>query len=171
MNRVFLALGSNKGDRESYLLDAVHELNNCKMIKIIAFSSVYETKPYGDIPQENYLNAMVLVETDFKPDEIYYLVKKIEAVVGRTKSVRWGAREIDIDIILIGDKIICTEQITVPHKEYDKRDFVLAPLCEIDPGLKDPNDGEELVSKLNRLEERYILRKTEFTLNYLGELN
>jgi 2-amino-4-hydroxy-6-hydroxymethyldihydropteridine diphosphokinase len=164
MSKVFLALGSNKGDREAYLKNALIEIKNNSKIDLLATSSVYETKPYGEIPQNNYLNAVILIETDLSPNEIYFLIKKIEREVGRTKSVRWGEREIDIDIILIDSLIFENENIIIPHKEYDLRDFVLVPLCEINSEIVDPKSGLKLSEKINMLNEKFIIDKVDFTL-------
>jgi len=114
MSKVYLALGSNKGSRETYLNDAIKSLKNDNRVVVLKCSSVYETKPYGEIPQNNYLNAAVLIETDYTPDQIYLVIKKIEKEVGRTESVRWGEREIDIDIILIDSLVFQNDKITIP---------------------------------------------------------
>ena len=165
MSRVFLALGSNKGDRKEYLQNAFSALKNDSAVSIIAASSLYETKPYGNIPQKNYFNGVVLIETSYTPDKIYFLIKKIEKKVGRTETVRWGEREIDIDIIMIDSLIFENENINIPHKEYHLRDFVLVPMCEIDPELKDPKAGIRLLDKIELLSEEYIIDKVNFTLN------
>ena len=165
MSKVFLALGSNKGEREEYLKNALLALESDSEVSIIARSSIYETRPYGNIPQKNYFNGVILIETSYSPDEIYLLIKKIEKEVGRTDSVRWGEREIDIDIILIDSLIFENKNITIPHKEYDLRDFVLVPMCEIDSELTDPKTGIRLVDKIESLTEKYIIDKVNFTLN------
>ena len=165
MSRVFLSLGSNKGEREEYLKNALLALESNSKVSIIATSSIYETKPYGDIPQKNYFNGAVLIETEYSPNEIYLLIKKIEKEVGRTDSVRWGEREIDIDIILIDSLIFENKNITIPHKEYDLRDFVLIPICEIDPKVIDPKTGVKLADRIKSLNKKYIIDKMSFTLN------
>ena len=165
MSKVFLALGSNKGEREAYLRDALFELESDSKVNIVETSSVYETRPYGNIPQKNYYNAVILIETTYSPDEIYFLIKKIEKKVGRTDSVRWGEREIDIDIILIDSLIFENENITIPHKEYDLRDFVLVPMCEVDSEIIDPKTGNRVIDKIKLLNEKYIIDKVNFTLN------
>jgi len=164
MSRVFLALGSNKGDREKYLKDAINSLSNDNKISLIKTSSIYETTPYGEIPQNNYLNGVVLIETVYSPNEIYFVVKKIEKEVGRTESVRWGEREIDIDIILIDSLIFENEHLIIPHKDYDKRDFVLVPLWEIDNELIDPRTQNKIKNLINLLSETYIIGKVNFNL-------
>ena len=127
-NRAYLGLGSNKGNRLAYLLDAVNQLSLDDKIKVISVSSVYETKPFGNVEQSNYYNAAILINTDYNPLKFYYRIKEIEKIVGRTVSERWGAREIDIDILLFNNLVYKDETIEIPHKELLQRDFVLIPL-------------------------------------------
>jgi len=167
MSKIFLALGSNKGNREEYLINAINALSSDNRIEILKVSSIYETKPYGEIPQNNYLNGVVLIQTDYSPDETYKVIKKIEKVVGRTDTVRWGEREIDIDIILI-DLLVCeTEKIIIPHKEFHLRDFVLVPMHEIDNKLIDPKSKIKIENLIKLLDERYIIRKINFNLTII----
>ncbi len=165
MSKVYLALGSNKGSRETYLNDAIKSLKNDNRVVVLKCSSVYETKPYGEIPQNNYLNAAVLIETDYTPDQIYLVIKKIEKEVGRTESVRWGEREIDIDIILIDSLVFQNDKITIPHKEYHLRDFVLIPIYELNNELIDPKSKNKIKNLIKLLDERYIIEKHELNLN------
>ena len=165
MSKVFLALGSNKGNRGKYLQDALDELKLDSRISLQKVSSIYETKPYGLVPQNNYFNGVVLIETDYLPDEIYFVIKKIEKKVGRTKSVKWGEREIDIDIILIDSLIFENENIIIPHKEYDKRDFVLVPLYEIENELIDPKSQNKIENLIKLLDEKYIIDVVTINLN------
>ena len=164
MSKIFLALGSNKGNREHYLIDAIKALSINDRIEILKLSSIYETKPYGDIPQNNYLNGVILIESDYSPNEIYNIIKKIEKKVGRTDSVRWGEREIDIDIILIDDLVFENEKIIIPHKDFNKRDFVLVPMHEIDNELIDPKSKIKIEKFIKLLDERYIIGKINFNL-------
>lgn len=165
MSKVFLALGSNKGNREKYLISAMQALMADEKIDVIKSSSVYETRPYGEIPQNNYLNSAVLIETDYTPNEIYIVVKAIEKRVGRIDSVRWGEREIDIDIILIDSLVFENDKIIIPHIGYSKRDFVLVPLYEIDNKLIDPKSKNKIENLIKLLDERYIIKKVELNLN------
>ena len=159
MSKVYIGLGSNKGDRIGFLHYAVAELESDIGIKILALSSLYETKPYGVEDQPNYLNAVVLIETNYTPIEVYHKVKAIEKIVGRTKSKRWGEREIDLDIILYDSIIYKDDLIEIPHKEYCKRDFVLVPLHEIGNDILDPITGQSIGEIIKNLDEKFILRK------------
>ena len=164
MSKVYIGLGSNKGDRIGFLHHAVAELESDIGIKILALSSLYETKPYGVEDQPNYLNAVVLIETNYTPIEVYHKVKAIERIVGRTKSKRWGEREIDLDIILYDSIIYKDDLIEIPHKEYCKRDFVLVPLHEIGNDLLDPITRQSIGEIIKNLDEKFILRKLESNL-------
>ncbi|MEN8191912.1 MAG: 2-amino-4-hydroxy-6-hydroxymethyldihydropteridine diphosphokinase [Bacteroidota bacterium] len=159
MSKVYIGLGSNKGDRINYLNLAISELDQNERISIVDISSFYETRPYGVMDQPNYINGVILVETDFTPQELYKSVKKIEGIVGRTISRHWGPREIDLDIILYDSIVYADEMIEIPHKEYSKRDFVLVPLLEISPDLADPVSKEKAKGLLNKLEETFIIQK------------
>lgn len=164
MSKVYIGIGSNKGDRIGFLHHAITELESDIGITILDLSSVYETKPYGVEDQPNYLNAVILIETDYTPIEVYHKVKTIEKIVGRTKSERWGEREIDLDIILYDSMIYKDDLIEIPHKEYYKRDFVLVPLHEIGNDLIDPITEKSISEIIENLNEKFILIKLENNL-------
>lgn len=161
MSKVYIGLGSNKNDRIEYLNQALLELEQTSGISIIELSSFYETKPFGVENQQNYYNAVVLIETFFSPTELYEKLKQIEKSVGRTKSFRWGPREIDLDIILFDSLVYLDQNLQIPHKDYIFRDFVLVPLLEISPDLIDPQSKLNISEFQSTLEENYIIRKIE----------
>jgi len=165
MSKVYIGLGSNKGDRIEFLHNAIIEIENEDRFSILDISSFYETKPYGVADQPNYINGVVLIETDFTPLEVYNKVKDIETIVGRTKSSRWGAREIDLDIILYESIIYKDALIEIPHKEYSKRDFVLVPLNDIAFNMIDPVTEKSIKEMIENLDEKFILKKIENNLN------
>ena len=146
---VYLGLGSNLGEREKYLNNALGELKKLQDVKVIWTSSVYETEPRGMTDQPSFLNAVVQVETSLKPDELFRKVKSIESGTGRKTSERWGPREIDIDILVYDGLVFDDDKLKVPHPEMEKRRFVLVPLREIAPDLVHPISGltvEEMAS-------------------------
>ena len=161
MSKVYIGLGSNKGERKEFLQHALTEIENNSGLSILDISSIYETKPYGVTEQPNYLNAVLLIETEYSLLEIYHKVKKIEKIVGRIESKRWGPREIDLDIILYDSMIYRDELIEIPHKEYSKRDFVLVPLLEISPDIIDPITNESVKIFLEKLDQEFIIDKME----------
>jgi 2-amino-4-hydroxy-6-hydroxymethyldihydropteridine diphosphokinase len=137
-NISYIALGSNKGDRFEHLTRALQEIIQDKNNNIENVSSIYETLPYGYKNQGNFYNAVIKIKTSYELIELLDLLKSIEKKIGRKDSVKWGPREIDIDILFFNDLIFSNNRITVPHKEAAKRDFVLIPLSEIAPDLIHP---------------------------------
>ncbi len=147
--RAFLGLGSNVGEREKYLARAAAGLKKVKDTRVVWASSVYETDPVGKTDQPKFLNAALEIETALPPKELFAEVKSLEERLGRTTTVRWGPREIDIDILMYDGVVFKDDQLTVPHPEMEKRKFVLVPLKEIAPDLVHPISGmtmEELVA-------------------------
>lgn len=134
MSEIIFGLGTNLGDRTANLDEAISRLEKAGF-KLLAKSSIFETEPWGGIEQPDFLNACVKMEFngEIKPLEILSTVKSIEEAMGRRKNVRWGARLIDIDILLIGDLRYEDEKLSIPHKELKNRAFVLYPLSEICP--------------------------------------
>lgn len=149
--RGYLGLGSNVGDRYSHLRSAVEMLGQ-RGVRVLAVSSAYETEPVGEIlNQPDFLNAVVAVETELDPAELLDLCKAIEAERGRDFSAaRHSPRPLDVDLLLLGDLELCTERLTLPHREVTTRRFVLVPLLELDPGLRLP-DGMGLREALEGL--------------------
>lgn len=156
---VYIGVGSNVGDRLENILKAIRKLSEMPGGKIIAKSSLYETRPFGVTEQENFYNLAIAYETDMAPQELFSALKGIEKEVGRKKRERWHAREIDLDILLFGELIIKTESLTIPHPGMIYRDFVILPLLEINNNITDPETGIRL-SDINIPEqERCVIRK------------
>ena len=132
MERIFLGLGSNLGDRSANLRAAVSHLRMAG-VHPTRSSSCYETEPVGPQDQGKYLNAVIEVTTLLEPREMLELCKEIERQLGRQPGMRWGARPIDIDFLLWGDRVIDEPDLKVPHPEMANRAFVLVPLDEIAP--------------------------------------
>jgi 2-amino-4-hydroxy-6-hydroxymethyldihydropteridine diphosphokinase len=138
----YLALGSNLEPRESYLNRALERLKALGTIEKIA--PLYQSEPYGVSDQPHFLNSAVLLETELQPRELLQALKKIERDLGRQTRRRWGPREIDIDIIFYGDKIIRESDLHIPHDDYRNRRFVLQPLLYLQPNLTSPDTHETL---------------------------
>ncbi|NPV92594.1 MAG: 2-amino-4-hydroxy-6-hydroxymethyldihydropteridine diphosphokinase [Firmicutes bacterium] len=136
---VFLALGSNLGDRQANLWQALGRLSAHPLIRLLQVSSFYETRPVGGVEQGNFINAAARLAIMLKPLELLDLIREIESGMGRERTVKWGPRTIDLDILLYGKQSIELESLVVPHPEMYKRDFVLAPLAEIAPDQILPN--------------------------------
>lgn len=134
----FLSLGSNLGDKKGYLDFAVKKIEESNFCNIEKISGYITTKPYGGVEQDDFLNACLEIKTLFTPYELLDFINKIENAAGRKRTVRWGARTLDIDIIFYGNEVIYDEKLKIPHIETEKRLFVLEPLCEIAPFYKHP---------------------------------
>ena len=132
-NTAYIGLGSNKGDKINYLRKSINELNRSENCSVLEASSVYETKPYGYKDQDNFFNAAIKIKTEFSVIRLLEILKSIEKDLGRSRTQKWGPREIDLDLLFFNDLIFSNERVTIPHKEIAKRDFVLVPLCEIAP--------------------------------------
>jgi 2-amino-4-hydroxy-6-hydroxymethyldihydropteridine diphosphokinase len=129
-NAIYLSLGSNVGDRVKNIVSALSFLQSSLSVNIEKVSSFYETSPVGP-KQRNFYNIVIEAQTDLKSDKLLLFIKQVEHILGRRKTVRWGPRVIDIDILFFGGKIIHQTDLTVPHKELQNRLFVLIPLSEV----------------------------------------
>lgn len=127
--RAYLGLGTNLGDREANLREAVRLLG--ELGTVVQQSKVLETAPWGYTDQPDFLNVAVSMETALSPIDLLRAVKRIEEDMGRVPSVRYGPRLIDIDLLLYGDVTMETPELTLPHPRMKERDFVMIPLGEI----------------------------------------
>ncbi len=146
---VFIGLGSNVGERHRYLQRAAEALGRVEGLRVVWFSSVYETDPYGKTDQAKFLNAVCEAETSLAPADLLPRLRGIEDELGRQRREHWGPREIDLDILLYDGLAVQQEGVQVPHPELEKRKFVLIPLREIAPELVHPVSGltmEQLAS-------------------------
>ena len=159
---VYLGLGSNMGDRQANLEQALKLLG--ERLRVRAVSSVYQTEPVGYEQQPQFLNAVCAVETDIGPMQLLSLVKGIEASMGRRPGFKDGPRPIDIDILLYGKLVLISPDLIIPHQRMAERAFVLIPLAELDASLLHPTvkerigrlaqvaEGREGVKKIGELE-------------------
>ena len=138
----YLGLGSNVGDRRANLQAAVEALRPHAVVAL-ASSSVYETEPVGEVlDQPEFLNACLHVRTALEPEPLLDAAKAVERALGREAGgVRHGPRPIDVDLLLLGDRVHVSERLVVPHRELAARRFVLVGLLELDPGLVVPGTG------------------------------
>ena len=139
---IYVALGSNVGDRIKYILTALQEIG--KVAKVEAISTVYESKAWGYTNQLSFLNLVIRLKTTLEPHIFLLNLRKIERKVGRKERFKWGPREIDIDILLWGNKVINSKMLWIPHPYLTERDFFLYPLLELDESLLNPLSGEPL---------------------------
>jgi len=149
----FLSLGSNLGDKKAYLDFAVKEIENSDFCRVEKVSDFIVTEPVGEVEQDDFLNGCIEIKTLFTPFELLDFINKIESEAGRERTVHWGPRTLDIDIIFYEDVVINDERLKIPHIETENRLFVLEPLCSIAPFYKHPCYGicvKELLAKLKQ---------------------
>lgn len=131
MTRAFLGIGTNVGDRERHLHEAV-----AAMPDVVAISAIYETEPVGGPEdQDPYLNAVVELDTDRTPRQLLELCQRLETAAGRVRTERWGPRTLDVDVLLVGDLVVDEPDLQVPHPRMWDRSFVLIPLSDLAPDL------------------------------------
>ncbi len=151
-SNVFIALGSNQGDRELNLLRAIAEIGKLEQTRITALSGFYDTEPVGTVEQPNFLNGVLRLETSLPPRQLLAELQRIETEVFRRKrDIPWGPRPMDLDILLYGELIIEEEGLVIPHPRLHERRFVLAPLAEIAPGQLHPRLGKRVDELLQLL--------------------
>lgn len=141
---VYLGLGSNIGNRAEYLSEAVDAIRKLDACTVKQISSIYETEPWGDMDQPDFLNQVVEVETQLGPRGILSECKKIEKTLGRKNGKTGEPRTIDIDLLLYGDRIVEETGVQVPHPRIRMRRFVLVPLKEIAPDVTIPGSGRTI---------------------------
>ena len=134
---IFIALGSNLGNKEKNLKDALKLLEK-KGVRVRRVSGFIRTRPYGVTDQPDFLNAVAEIETDKSPAELLQLLLQTEQEMGRKRVRRWGERNIDLDLLLYDDRIIDLPELKVPHPDMQNRDFVLCPLAQIAPDAVHP---------------------------------
>jgi 2-amino-4-hydroxy-6-hydroxymethyldihydropteridine diphosphokinase len=143
MANCLIALGSNLGDSRSFLENALQKLDKHPQIEVRAVSSWYQTTPVGP-PQPDYLNGGALLKTELSPLALLATLLQVEAEAGRVRKERWGARTLDLDIILYDQLVLDTLELQIPHPRMGERAFVLVPLAEIAPGWVEPVSGSAI---------------------------
>ncbi len=129
--KIYLSLGSNIGIKELNLVKAILKVEKLDKTSVRRISSFYVTKPVGSVVQDDFVNCAILIDSELKPFELLKEINKIEAELGRIRTIHWGPRIVDIDIIFYENISIKTTTLTLPHKEYTFRNFVMKPLYEI----------------------------------------
>jgi len=154
---VFLGLGSNLGDREATIEDALARLA-ARGVRLRRRSSTWETDPVGGPPQGPFLNAAAEVETSLSPEDLLTACLDVEHEMGRVRTVRNGPRTIDVDVLVYGDLRRDQPGLVIPHPRMHERRFVLAPLAEVAPGLVHPVLGVTVAELLARCPDRSFVR-------------
>jgi dihydroneopterin aldolase/2-amino-4-hydroxy-6-hydroxymethyldihydropteridine diphosphokinase len=145
---VDLSLGANLGDRLDTLREAVRQISDHPQIEQLAVSSVYETTPVGLVDQPDFLNLVLRIRTTLDPFALLSVCQQIESQLGRQRTVRWGPRTIDIDLLTFGSMVSAAPDLTLPHPRMQDRDFVQIPLNELETGRAQPTPDVRLACKL-----------------------
>jgi len=154
LQRVVLGLGSNVGNREIFLKSAVKKLSSRWNFLFISASSIYETEPWGFKYQNNYLNCILVVLYRSGPGSLIREIREVENNLGRINRGKWHPREIDIDILFFGDKLINKKKLIVPHPLIRERRFVLEPLNELMPDFIHPVFHKKISKLFNKIPDK-----------------
>ena len=135
MNKAYLGLGTNMGDKQAYLKEACKIISDNPNINIVKISKVYKTKAWGYTNQDDFLNICIEVDTNLSPEELLEVCHEVENKLNRVRVIRWGPRTIDVDILFFNNIISTDENLTLPHPRIKERAFVLIPLMDLNKEL------------------------------------
>lgn len=157
MMPALLGLGSNIEPRRDFLGAAIEVLSShaCHHVRV---SSYYETDPVGYTHQNLFLNACIAFGYNLSPQDLFGICKDLETRIGRRHRERWREREIDIDILLFGDMVVCDSNLVIPHPRFHERAFALVPACEIAADMVHPGFGVTVSSLLDRVDDSHQVR-------------
>ncbi len=142
LERAYIAIGSNLGDRQAYLEAGLREVAALPNTRLAEVSQAYETPPVGPVAQPDFLNAVFAIETALAPEPLLVALLAAEKKHQRQRRIRWGPRTLDLDLLLYGERVVASADLTLPHPHMHERSFVLVPLCEIAPRLSHPITGQ-----------------------------
>ncbi|GAA3984613.1 2-amino-4-hydroxy-6-hydroxymethyldihydropteridine diphosphokinase [Mucilaginibacter dorajii] len=158
MINVFLLLGSNLGDRNAFMQQAIVHIET-DIAPVLQASDVYETQSWGKANAPDYLNQVLLLQTDLPAQTVLQKILDIELLLGRRREEKWGSRTIDIDILFYGDAVIDEPNLKVPHPEMHKRRFTLEPLAQIAPDFIHPLIKKNILTLKNELIDGLVVKK------------
>jgi 2-amino-4-hydroxy-6-hydroxymethyldihydropteridine diphosphokinase len=150
--RVYIGIGSNMGDGVRLCVDGMKRTLADDRARLVSVSSFYATSPVSPVSQDDFTNCAMAVTWAGSPEDLLRLLNAIERDMGRMRSVVWGPRLIDLDILLFGDAVLLTPSLTIPHPELHRRRFAIIPCVEIDPSLVHPVHRRPLISFLHDID-------------------
>lgn len=153
-HKVYLSIGSNYKNARGYINEGMHYIKEIRAVKNVRRSELVITKPYGPVEQDNFTNLCVEMETYLHPEELLVYFHKIEDYFERDRSVKWGPRPFDVDILFYDNWVYDSETLRIPHVELQNRMFVLDPLSQIVPYLRHPITGKTVAEMKAELEEK-----------------
>lgn len=153
-HEVYLAVGSNLGDKNAYIGNGIDELRRIKEIKEVRVSELLVTKPYGGVEQDDFVNGAIALKTLLSPQELLEKLHEIEQHANRERIIHWGPRTLDLDIIFYDKLVYEDENLIIPHIDMQNRDFVLKPLAELCPNYRHPVFEKTVSQLLGELKER-----------------
>nr|WP_107728479.1 2-amino-4-hydroxy-6-hydroxymethyldihydropteridine diphosphokinase [Desmospora activa] len=158
MRRAYIGLGTNLGQRKTNLKEALIHLDRHEQMEVAQVSGIYETAPVGLLEQPDFLNVCAEVRTSLSPRELLEAMLQVERKLHRVRTIRWGPRTIDLDLLLLDHEVISEPQLTVPHPRMTERAFVLIPLAEIALDVVIPPTGRTVGEWLQVLGDKEGVR-------------
>lgn len=159
MNKAYLGLGTNMGDKQAYLKEACKIISDNTNINIVKISKVYKTKAWGYTNQDDFLNICIEVDTNLSPEELLEVCHEVENKLNRVRVIRWGPRTIDVDILFFNNIISTDENLILPHPRIKERAFVLIPLMDLNKELA--IDNKTISYYLSNLEKEELKQVEE----------
>lgn len=156
-HKAYIAFGSNMGDKDKNIKDAISNIAGNSMCKNMRCSNILRTTPYGGIEQDDFLNGVLEIQTLYTPKELLDFLHGIESMANRERSIHWGPRTIDLDIIFYDNIVLETEELIIPHIDMQNRDFVLRPLSELTKFFVHPVLNKNMLQLLDELSEIHIV--------------
>ncbi|SHJ91331.1 dihydroneopterin aldolase / 2-amino-4-hydroxy-6-hydroxymethyldihydropteridine diphosphokinase [Hathewaya proteolytica DSM 3090] len=150
-NKVYVAYGSNMGEKEKYIENAMNSISENACCRNLRKSKIYETEPYGDVAQDNFLNGVCEFETLYFPEELLQYLHELEEAAGRERIIHWGPRTLDLDILFYEDLIMESEDLIIPHPDMQNRKFVLEPLNDLTHYFQHPVFHKSVMEMLERV--------------------
>lgn len=156
-HKAYIAIGSNVGNKEKNIQNAIYNINSSSYNKVIKVSKLYNTKPVGNVKQQDFLNGALEIKTLMDPKKLMEFLLNVEKKLKRERTIKWGPRTIDLDIVLYDDIVTCEEEIVIPHPRMQERLFVLKPLCDIAPYIVHPLLKTRIIDLVRELEKTETL--------------